>query len=38
MIGFKARSVIGGHWMRVLADKLAPVQEVSTKPKAKVRR
>ena len=24
MIGFKARSVIAGHWMRVLADKLAP--------------
>ena len=24
MTGFKARSVIGGHWMRVLADKLAP--------------
>ena len=38
MVGFKARSVIGGHWMRVLADKLAPVQEVSTKTKAKVRR
>jgi len=23
MIGFKARSVIGGHWMRVLVDKYA---------------
>ena len=23
MIGFKARSVIAGHWMRVLVDKLA---------------
>ena len=22
MVGFKARSVIAGHWMRVLAEKL----------------
>ncbi|MBQ5722035.1 MAG: DUF1793 domain-containing protein, partial [Bacteroidaceae bacterium] len=23
MVGFKARSVIGGYWMKVFADKLA---------------
>ena len=27
MTGFKARSVIGGYWMRVLMDKLHPVPE-----------
>ncbi len=27
MVGFKARSVIAGHWMRVLADKLANCAE-----------
>ena len=31
MRGFRARSVIGGHWMRVLMDKYAPA---STAPEA----
>ena len=38
MVGFKARSVIGGHWMRVLADKLAPAQEVNVKTKKNLKR
>lgn len=35
MTGFKARSVIGGHWMRVLADKLALTNAEEKGKKAK---
>ena len=28
-VGFRARSVIGGHWMKVLMDKYAPVRDVN---------
>ncbi|MBO7468196.1 MAG: DUF4965 domain-containing protein [Bacteroidaceae bacterium] len=33
MVGFKARSVIGGYWMRVLVDKLVPQAESAKKSK-----
>ena len=33
MTGFKARSVIGGHWMRVLVNKLAATPETTGKVK-----
>ena len=33
MVGFKARSVIGGYWMRVLVDKLVPPAETGKKTK-----
>ena len=36
MVGFKARSVIGGYWMRVLAEKLTPTPApAKTKGKGK---
>jgi len=34
MRGFRARSVIGGHWMRVLMDKYAPKADDDTTPQA----
>ena len=33
MVGFKARSVIGGYWFRVLMDKVNPAPEASAKAK-----
>ncbi|MCI5450621.1 DUF4965 domain-containing protein [bacterium] len=35
MVGFKARSVIGGYWFRVLMDKIQPAPEAPAKSKGK---